>query len=285
MISKPALHRFLSTGLLGALLLALPLEAPAADQNFRQRVSQQEASFDDLADIRAEVAFGHEIAARILGRFGRLQNTELTRYLNLVGKGLALHAGRPELEFHFAVLDSSEINAFAAPGGYIFVTRGALLQMTDEAELAAVLAHEIAHVTERHIVRELKIRSTDAPEGAALASMIGGMTDPLRVALVQMVDKAVEILLVRGYQRQDESDADHIGTTLLALTGYDPSALIRFLDSMSATAGSNTVANLGTHPPNSVRTADLRGFLQENNLTATSSALLKERFASHVQLR
>ena len=124
----------------------------AAESDFRRRAHAVNSNEFETGDIQAEVAFGREIAARILGREPLRDNAELARYVTLIGQALALNSGRSELSFYFAVLDSEQVNAYSTPGGYVFVTRGALKQMRDEAELAAVLAHEIAHVQLRHII-------------------------------------------------------------------------------------------------------------------------------------
>ncbi|AMV70905.1 hypothetical protein JCM30471_27120 [Desulfuromonas carbonis] len=267
--------------------LALPLlwflPAEAANQEYRLRVSQQQEAFQDLDDVRAEIAFGREVAAHLLGQYGLYDDEEMTRYVTLVGQGLILYCGRPDLEYHFAILDRDEPNAFAAPGGYVFVTRGALAVMTDESELAAVLGHEIGHINEKHIVHELKIRGREEQGGALLSSLIGGTTDPMRVAFSQMVDIATDILLKRGYKQEDEETADRLGVTIPAMTGYDPTAMIRFLNTLSARADSTTAPVLGTHRANAVRISELKEFLHDNDLVEKSSNTLQERFAAHVR--
>jgi predicted Zn-dependent protease len=223
------------------------------------------------------------VAARILGNTQLKKDEDLTRYLNRIGKGIAANAGRPELDFHFAVLNSDSVNAFAAPGGYVFVTSGALRLMADEAELAAVLGHEIGHVAAKHIVKELKIRGEDR-EGKSVTALIGGTTDPIRLALQTMVDQAVSILFERGYQKQDEFEADRIGASLLALAGYDPTALQRYLLRIDAAKGSTTADIHRTHPPNSERSGALVNFYRENGIESDSGAINKERFKHYVQL-
>ncbi len=122
-----------------ALCVLLPGELIAAGSGakFRQRVSSGDEGLS--SDIDEEVRFGREVAARVIARYGLYDNPKLMKYVNLVGHVISRTTNRPELEFHFAVLNTDEINAYAAPGGYVFVTRGALLRMRDEAELAGVL--------------------------------------------------------------------------------------------------------------------------------------------------
>ncbi len=104
---------------------------------FRQRSSDAALSETSSEDIKAEIRFGRDIAARVLGRYRLLDDRQGTRYINLLGTALASQAARGELNYHFAILDSNGINAYSAPGGYIFITKGALDLARDEAELAA----------------------------------------------------------------------------------------------------------------------------------------------------
>ena len=103
-----------------------------------------------------EIILGKRVAARVIARYGIDDNAEATYYLNLVATAIAQRSDRPDIPYHIAILATDDVNAYACPGGYIFVTRGALKMVRDEAELAAVLAHEISHVTERHIVNALR---------------------------------------------------------------------------------------------------------------------------------
>lgn len=266
------------------VLLGLPLSSGAA-QDFRARRSAEILKDTNLDDIKAEITFGRDVAARILGNIDLDRDEDLTRYINRIGSGLAANAGRPELLFHFAVLNSGTVNAFAAPGGYIFVTKGALRLMTDEAELAAVLGHEIAHVVAKHIVNELKIRGEDR-EAISVTALISGTTDPIRLALQQMVDQAVSILFERGYQKQDEFESDRIGTSLLALSGYDTTALQRYLLRIEAAQGETTADIHRTHPPSSERSSAMTAYLEENGLLNSEiGAINQERFKRYVLLK
>lgn len=271
------------TALAVVVLVGIPINSDAAS-DFRTRRSAAILQNTNLDDIKAEINFGRDVAARILGNMELNKDEELTRYINRIGKGVAANAGRPELEFHFATLDNDTVNAFAAPGGYVFVTMGALRLMGDEAELAAVLGHEIGHVASKHIVKELKIRSEDR-EGKSLTALIGGATDPIRVALQQMVDQAVNILFERGYQKQDEFESDQIGSSLLALSGYDPTALRRYLQRIESSQGATTADIYRTHPANSDRIGAITAFLNENGLlNGEAGTTNQKRFKRYVQL-
>lgn len=144
-----------------------------------------------------EVMVGREMAAALLGRFGAYrEDAAALEYVNLVGQSLAQTAGRPEIRFRFAILDTDEAESFSTPGGYVFVTRGLLGLVVSEAELAGLLAHEIAHVNGQHVY----LRARDAAAGLAL-------------------------LTERGLPREVEMQADETGSQYLASAGYDALAL------------------------------------------------------------
>ncbi len=265
--------------LLLLFLSVLPLSVRADEQatNWRQRMSSEstDVAKDDVAE---EIRFGREVAARMIGRFGLYDNPRLLKYVNLVGHALAVNTNRPEIEFHFAVLNTDEINAYAAPGGYVFVTRGALAKMQDEAELAAVLGHEMTHINERHVVKELNIHGTEGSAAGGLARLIGGGTEAARVAFFQSVDKALDMLFKTGYGREDEIQADRGAVLLCALSGYDPSALERYFERIGTIKGKATETIDKTHPPFEDRIAWLKDMITKEGIDTGSLADFKERF-------
>jgi len=208
-------------------------------------------------EAEREIELGQALAARLIRKYGLVRNEEVTRYLNLVAAGIGRQASRPELRWRAGVLDSSEWNAFAAPGGYLLITRGALQSMQDEAELAFVLAHEMSHVALRH----------EAPTPSAgwsdfLISMMGGGM------VSQSVENAAgdieERLLGDGRDHSLEYEADRSGAVYASLAGYDPRAALVYLRRMQGDAASERVR---THPPVNERVRDLERFLAENGLT------------------
>ena len=214
------------------LTLVLAPVAGAGDDNscpWRARASVVQGSDYTLDDIAEEVEFGKQVAARILGQHQLVRTPALQRYVSLVGTSLAAHSSRPELKFRFAVVESSQVNAYSTPGGYVFVTTAALDLMKSEAELAGVLAHEIAHVSERHLVKDLNIRGSDTSGVSSILAIIGGATDAARIAFTQAVDKAVDVLFRDGYKQADEMQADEQAVSLTALAGYDPAGLESYL--------------------------------------------------------
>ncbi len=267
-------------------VLAAPAGPVAAAENeqpqqFRQRASSVEEVLP--ADIREEVRFGREVAARIAARFGLYSNDELMKYVNLVGKTLAMNAGRPELDFHFAILNTDEINGYAAPGGYIFVTRGALARMKDESELAGALAHEIGHVVEKHAVKELGIRGEETSAQTGLAMLIGGSSESARVAFSQAVDKAMDLLFKDGYRRDDEIQADKDAVAFCALSGYDPAGLVRYFERIKGVVGKETAVIDKTHPSFDDRIAWIKATISEEGVDSASLKTFPDRFAISVK--
>ncbi len=267
----------LSLLLLSAGLFSSRLQAAEQNENWRQRVSSESA---DVAkdDVSEEIRFGREVAARMIGRFGLYDNPSLMKYVNLVGQALASNSNRPELQYHFAVLNTDEINAYAAPGGYVFVTRGAIAKMQDESELAAVLAHEMTHINERHVVKELNIHGTEGSAAGGLARLIGGGTEAARVAFYQSVDKALDMLFKTGYGREDEIQADRGAVLLSTLAGYDPSGLERYFARIEEVKGKATETIDKTHPPFADRIAWLKDMIAKEGIDTASLQNYKERF-------
>jgi predicted Zn-dependent protease len=271
-------HLIVICNLLFCPVLLIPVAAAADQQSWRQRAS---SSGGDVVrdDIGEEVRFGREVAARMIGRFGLYHNDAITRYITLVGLSLAQNSSRPELAYHFAVLNTSEINAYAAPGGFVFVTKGALEQARDEAELAGVLAHEMTHINGKHVVKELDIRAAEGSAASGLARLIGGSTDAARLAFNQAVDKAMDMLLATGYKREDEVQADTGAVALCALSGYDPSGLVRYFERVGAARGKTTEVLDKTHPAYDARIALIRDVMGGEGIEPAKYRTNKARFA------
>jgi len=267
-----------------ALSLLMAVSAGAVEpESFRARQAVTDAATDPSAAARAEIAFGRDVAARILGRFPLEGNPSLQRYINLVGKGVALHAARPELEYRFGIVRAAEVNAYATPGGYIFITTGALAQMQDESELAAVLAHEVAHVTERHIVKTLNLRANGTDAQAGIAHLIGGTGDAARVAFMQLVDKAVEILFEKGLTKAEEAEADRLATLVATGAGYDPHALRRYFERVRALDQTSLAQIKTTHPSFDDRIVNLQRLLNVESLNPIELRSARERFNANIK--
>lgn len=169
-----------------------------------------------------EVALGKREHPNILKQYGEYSHAELQAYVEQVGQRLARRSHRSDLKFSFTLLDSSEVNAFALPGGYIYITRGLLAYLNNEAELAAVLGHEIGHVTARHSVRQLSVAQAQQL-GYTLTALL---VPEMRNESVQQLFDLLGTALIRGYGREHELEADRLGAEYLARAGYDPQAMI-----------------------------------------------------------
>ncbi len=169
-----------------------------------------------------ELRLGQENDAAVRKQYGVYANARLRAYVQLVGERLAAHSHRPQLQYRFTVLDSPEVNAFALPGGYIYVTRGLLAHLDSEAELAAVLGHEIGHVAARHAVRQHSA-AVVAHAGFTLGSIL---VPELGSRAGQSLLNTLGGALLSGYGRDHELEADRLGAEYLARSDYSPQAMI-----------------------------------------------------------
>ena len=169
-----------------------------------------------------EIAMGRQGHGDVMKRYSLYENPELQNYVETVGRKLAAKSHRSGLVYRFHVLDSTEINAFALPGGYIYITRGLMSYLNSEAEFAAVLGHEIGHVTARHSVRQ-----ASASQVAGIGATIGAIFLPqLRTQAGQQMVNMAGSAFLSGYGRDHELESDRLGAEYLARTGYDPQAML-----------------------------------------------------------
>lgn len=259
--------------LLGMLVLSGPSGAA------RKRISlAAEPGIYSEADIEKEITFGREMSAIILASRRLSPDFNQNRYLNLVGHSILRHASRPELFFYFTAIESSQVNAYAAPGGYIFVTTAAIKLMKNEAELAGVLAHEIAHISERHIVEALKIRADDESTTKTLGKLIGSKAGSATVVFEQAIGQAIDILFSRGLKVEDEISADKHGILLTALAGYDPMAYFRYLQRIKPIIETDLGELSKTHPPLSERLVRIKQIIEKEGLSNIGRYLNRSRF-------
>jgi len=229
--------------------------------------------FSDLEITeKEEIELGKAISEKIRTVYGVQQDAEATRYVTLVGMVAAQKSSRPNLPYQFIILDSNSVNAFAAPGGYIHITRGALASMKDEAELAGVLGHEIAHVTEKHTLKGLqKMKGIELAEGQ---TSLTGNSEVFK----KVVDKSSEAIL-QGFGRAEELDSDRVGVRFSAACGYSPSGLLGFLGTLkSRNESSSAKAGLfASHPETQERIDKLQAQITAEKLADQSTAVLAER--------
>lgn len=169
-----------------------------------------------------EVSLGHQYHQQIIKEMPVYNDPVLAAYVDEVGQRIARASHRPGLAFKFTVIDSDTVNAFALPGGYVYITRGILAYLNSEAELAAVLGHEIGHVTARHSVRQHSATTATGIAGAILGATTGV---PASQDLFNVFGKA----MLSGYGREHELESDRLGAQYLARTGYDPQAMIEVI--------------------------------------------------------
>ncbi len=192
-----------------------------------------------------ELRIGQQIAGNLLGAAPLVRDDGLQSYVNRVGRWVALQSERPDLPWRFGVIESEDINAFAAPGGYIFLTKGLYRRLVNEAELAGVLGHEIGHVIRKHHLKLLQ----KSQAIAALGSFFGSKVKNENEIVQNLIGNGAEIV-ARGLDKDAEYEADRIGLVLGARAGYDAYALPAVLAEMGHVAkGDKRVSLLfKTHP-------------------------------------
>lgn len=211
-----------------------------------------------------EYYVGRAVAAQITATYPLHRNARLNEYLNLIGQTVVLHTEKPTTfgGYHFALLDSSEINAFACPGGIILITSGMLSSVKSEDELAAVLAHEIAHIIHRDGVAAIQSsRWSEAALviGSKAAKEFGPKDTAKLLSLFEgSIDDVVKTLVVNGYGRQQEKSADSAALEYLAAAGYDPQGLVGYLSRLDQAGKGSQGGILKTHPGTDERLENVR---------------------------
>lgn len=235
-----------------------------------------------------EAEIGRHLAGTLVGVKKLSRNLSAQRYVNAVGRWLTLHTSRSTGSWRFGILEDHDVNAFAAPGGYVFVTEGLLELLESEAELAAVLSHEIAHVTYEHHLHAVRKGNL---LGAALDTSItvadaalGGKASVGRREFVQRAVNAARTLYARGLDRKDEYQADGEALRLMTVSGYDPYAFVAVMQKLEARVASDgrMALLLQTHP----RPADRIDALSKGLATLPNplpQLTLAERFLREVR--
>jgi len=227
-------------------------------------------------NLMRELHYGRLLALKVLQRYPLLEDEKLTKYVNKVGKSVALFSGRSDIMYHFAVLDSESVNAFAAPGGYVFITIGAIKLMKNEAELAGVLAHEIGHINHKHIMKTLPPPRETSGAVDIIASILLAQGSTVSTAFQQVIDKAAETLFKKGYLIKDEFEADKSALFYTSATGYYPGGIIDFLTRMMDFKKRNKKATVyNTHPSTQLRLDKLKNIITTNGIEMKGPKIAK----------
>jgi beta-barrel assembly-enhancing protease len=213
-------------------------------------LSDLRGAFDDM-DEPEEIELGRAVTAGVGARYKLMRDPALTRYVALVGNAVGAVSDRPDLRYYFAVLDTSEVNAFAAPGGFVFITRGTLDMMNDEAALAGVLGHEIGHIALKHHGKTIKAEKRKAlvvhgGQTALQFTSVSGFASMIGSAADKILDETV----LKGFSQSEESESDKVGFQYAARAGYDPAGLREFLAALKTKGSSSEAVKVffSTHP-------------------------------------
>ncbi len=260
----------------------------------RQAVQQPSAKEFTQED---EIALGEAATASFLGASPLHKDASLQRYVNRVGKWVALHSDRTDLPWTFSVIDTETINAFALPGGSIIVSSGLLKRLASESELAGVLAHEIAHVVKKHQLKAIQsgmqadfwknVGTSVAADrvkigGGAVGSTVGSMAKPY------ILDAAGNLIkdgfFLRPLDRGLETEADQLAIVLATRAGYDPYGLVGALQMLAQFKGGGDAASIfSTHPSATDRIAELEKFVPTMESYTKQPQLLEARFKQNVK--
>ena len=221
-----------------------------------------------------EQKIGAQVSARIRQRYGVVQDAAVTKYVTLVGDVLAAKSERPGLPWKFIVLDTDGVNALAAPGGYVHITRGALALMTSEAQLAGVLGHELIHITEKHTIRAIQ-------KGKAIQMGTNETLSNSPALLNKFVDKATDAVMA-GFGRGEELEADEKGIVVASKAGYDPKGLGAFLAALEDRNKNSTTKQglFASHPEMDERLKKLDAEIKTQKLAG--AVVLDARFHENI---
>jgi len=224
---RTTMKRLWWTGVAALMLLAgcgSTVINPVTGQAERSVMSEQD-----------EVAQGAAAHKQVLQEYGVVEDARVQSYVNALGQRLARQSHRIQLQWHFTVLDTPEINAFALPGGYVYVTRGIMAHLQSEAELAGVMGHEIGHVTARHGAQRAT-RQQDAGLGVLAATVLGVVLESQGVAgagrVASEVSQTAAAGFIASYGRDQELQADQLGAEYLARNAYNPRQMVRVIGAL-----------------------------------------------------
>ncbi len=267
--------------LLSVLLLASCVQGedgPLGKLNIEEALQTAQKAFGEV-DPEQEQLIGEEGVSVLLGAVPLVENDPVQRYVNRVGHWVALHTERRNLNWKFGVLDSTDINAFAAPGGYILITKGLLLKMQSESELAGTLAHETVHVVRKHHLHAVQ-KNARLDLAVQLAKT---QVDEEHEETMEKLSNGFKELYARGLDKGDEFEADRMGVIIAARSGYDPYGLPAVLQTLAGmNPNDSSLAFLfKTHPPPAKRLSLLERLFNKLDPYARQPQL-KQRFEQNI---
>jgi predicted Zn-dependent protease len=273
------MNRRLLIAVICAAALAAPAPAAAEQLGKLGGALKRAQQFKDVEMTDAEEAqLGAEVSTRIRTRYGVVQNQAVHRYVTLVGTALAQASSKPALAWQFIVLDTDAVNAFASPGGFVHITKGALANLKTESELAGVLGHEIIHVTDKHTIRAIqkgKLVQMGADETVAGNSKL----------MNALADKAYDVI-EQGFGRGEELESDEKGIVLANTVGYAPQGMNGFLAMLVERNKEAPPAKNGlfaSHPETKERMDKMTRQIASAKLTST--ATVTERYTSTITFK
>ena len=245
----------------------------------------------DISDITPqgkpmtqEQIVGEQIHQQILASFYPYTDPKVVRYVNDTGRKLAARARRRDLEYRFTILYNEKIYATSAPGGYIYITTGMMNFLQSEAELAAVLAHEIGHIARKHVVKEIQ-KSGVWQAGTKLALSATDLSSDQEKVLQGLTDEAWKSLVVKGLSKEDEYEADRLAALNCSKIGYDPYGIYDFIKRLEPSEnqpGPNLKTLLSTHPKPSSRLAELNKLYLKQGWEKGAQPDFPERYTKFV---
>ncbi len=229
-----------------------------------------------------EIEIGSGVTETLLGARPLEKDDELQRYVNVVGLWVARQSERPDLPWHFAVNDSDHINAFAAPGGNIIITRGMMRLLRNESELAGVIGHEVVHVVNKHHLSAIRKNAFMGLLGQGLSAATQGSRNQ---QLVNALIGPTKELYARGLDKSDEFEADRMGVVIAARAGYDPWGLPAALQTLAGISPDDSHLQLlfKTHPAPAARLEKLAVAMGTSFDQVTGGGQSAERFTRVTQ--
>jgi predicted Zn-dependent protease len=247
-------HRQTTSGIFLSLLLILP-----ANANLPELGDPTLDSFSSKAERQLGLAFYRSLRANL----AFVDDHQINDYLSSIGQRLASHSDAAGDNFHFFIINAASINAFAGPAAYIGIHTGLILEADNESQLASVLAHEIAHVSQRHLARAFDNsgQSTAITFATLLAAILVGSQDAQAGQAVLLSGLASTQQTAINFTRRNEQEADRVGIRVLSDTGINPKGMVEFFETLLAKSSDSGIEYLRTHPLNSSRVSEAKNRL------------------------